>query len=110
MVFNSRKITAHQFCSRASSRSQGKGSHSHQGRVTSALGVNDRGVTHAGESFTPLTRLAISLMAVPTVLEKFVFYGYLTAESVSLALPTPFVHCCLVTARAFMPANLIIIP
>ena len=48
-----RKITAHQFCSRASSRSQG--SHSHQGGVTSALGVNDRGVTHAGESFTPLT-------------------------------------------------------
>ena len=47
------KITAHQFCSRAPSRSQG--SHSRQGGVTSALGVNDRGVTHAGESFTPLT-------------------------------------------------------
>ena len=46
-------LTAHQFCSRASSRSQG--SHSHQGGVTSALGINDRGVTHAGESFTPLT-------------------------------------------------------
>ena len=25
------------------------------GGVTSALGVNDRGVTQAGESFTPLT-------------------------------------------------------
>ena len=31
------------------------GSHSRQGGVISALGVNDRGVTHAGESFTPLT-------------------------------------------------------
>ena len=43
----------HQFCSRALSRSWG--SHSRQGGVTSALGVNDRGVTHAGESFTPFT-------------------------------------------------------
>ena len=32
-----------------------KGSHSRQGGVTSALGANDRGVTHAGESLTPLT-------------------------------------------------------
>ena len=31
------------------------GSHFRQGGVISALGVNDRGVTHAGESFTPLT-------------------------------------------------------
>ena len=30
-------------------------SHSLQGGVTSALVINDRGVTHAGESFTPLT-------------------------------------------------------
>ena len=48
-----RKIVANQFCGSASSRS--KGSHSRQGGVISALGVNDRGVTHAGESFTPLT-------------------------------------------------------
>ena len=38
------------------------------------------------------------------------FYGYLTAASVSVGLPTQFVHCCLVTARAaFMSANLIVI-
>ena len=30
--------------------------------------------------------------------------------SASLGLPTQFVHCCLVTARAFMPASLIVIP
>ena len=38
------------------------------------------------------------------------FYGYLSAASVSVGLPTQFVHCCLVTARAFMPASLIVIP
>ena len=32
-----------------------------------------------------------------TVLEKSVFYGYLTAASVSPGLPTQFVRCCLVT-------------
>ena len=37
------------------------------------------------------------------------FYGYLTAASVSVGLPTQFVHCCLVTARAFMPASLTVI-
>ena len=30
--------------------------------------------------------------------------------SVSVGLPTQFVHYCLVTARAFMPASLIVIP
>ena len=57
------------------------------------------------------TVIPVSLIAVvPTVLEKSVFYGYLTAASVSLGLPTQFVHCCLLTARAFMPASLIVIP
>ena len=56
------------------------------------------------------TVIPVSLIAVVrTVLEKFVFYGYLTAAFVSLGLPTHFVHCCLVTARAFMPASLIVI-
>ena len=45
-----------------------------------------------------------------TVLEKSVFYGYLAVASVSLGLPTQFVHCCLVTTRAFMPASVIVIP
>ena len=44
---------------------------------------------------------------MPTVLEKSVFYGFLTAPPVSLEL---LVHFCLVTARAFMPASLIVIP
>jgi len=47
---------------------------------------------------------------VPTVLEKSVFYGYLAVASVSLGLPPQFVHCCLITARAFMPASLMAIP
>ena len=47
---------------------------------------------------------------MPTVLEKSVFYGYLTVASVSLGLPPQFVHCCLITARAFMPDSLIAIP
>ena len=56
------------------------------------------------------TVIPVSLIAVvPTVLEKIVFYGYLTVASVSLGLPTQFVHCCLVTARAFMPATLTVI-
>ena len=56
------------------------------------------------------TVIPVSLIAVvPTVLEKSIFYGYLTAASVSLWLPTQFVHRCLVTARAFMPASLIVI-
>ena len=41
----------------------------------------------------------------PCVLEKSVFYVYLTAASVSLGLPTQFVHCCLVTAIAFRPVG-----
>ena len=54
---------------------------------------------------------SVSLIAVvPTVLEKFVFYGYLAVASVSLGLPTQFVHCCLAATRAFMPASLIGIP
>ena len=38
------------------------------------------------------------------------FYGYLAVASASLGLPPQFVHCCLITARAFMPASLIAIP
>ena len=41
------------------------------------------------------TVIPVSLIAVvPTVLEKSVFYGYLAVASVSLGLPTQFVHCC----------------
>ena len=55
--------------------------------------------------------IPVSLVAVvPTVLEKSVFCGYLTPASVSLRLPTRFAHSYLVTARAFMPASLIVIP
>ena len=57
------------------------------------------------------TVIPVSLIAVvPTVLEKSVFYGYLAVASVSLGLPTQFVHCCLETTRAFMPASLTVIP
>ena len=57
------------------------------------------------------TVIPVSLIAVvPTVLEKSVFYGYLAVASVSLGLPTQFVHCCLVTTRAFMPASPIVVP
>ena len=57
------------------------------------------------------TVILVSLIAVvPTVLEKSMFYGYLAVASVSLELPTQFVHCCLVTTRAFMPASMIVIP
>ena len=39
------------------------------------------------------TVIPVSLIAVvPTVLEKSVFYGYLAVASVSLGLPTQFVH------------------
>ena len=56
------------------------------------------------------TVIPVSLIAVvPTVLEKYVFYGYLAVASVSLGLPTQFVHCCLAATRAFMPASLIVI-
>ena len=56
------------------------------------------------------TVIPVSLIAVvPTVLEKSVFYGYLAVASVSLGLPTQFVHCCLAATRAFMPASLIVI-
>ena len=56
------------------------------------------------------TVIPVSLVAVvPTVLEKSVFYEYLTVASVSLGLPTQFVHCCLETTRAFMPASLTVI-
>ena len=34
---------------------------------------------------------------------------YLAVASVSLGLPTQFVHCSLLTTRAFMPASLIVI-
>ena len=54
-----------------------------------------------GGTVTPASLKAV----VPTVLE-----GYLTVASVSLELPPQFVHCCLITARAFMPASLIAIP
>ena len=57
------------------------------------------------------TVIPVNLIAVmPKVQEKSVFYGYLTAASVSVGLPTQFVDCCLVTARAFVPASLILIP
>ena len=56
------------------------------------------------------TVIPVSLPVVPTVLEKSVFYGYLAVASVSLGLPTQFVHCCLAATRAFMPASLIVIP
>ena len=36
----------------------------HRG-VISALGVNDRGVTHAGESFTPLTPASLGVRSTP---------------------------------------------
>ena len=56
------------------------------------------------------TVIPVSLIAVvPTVLEKSVFYGYLAVASVSLGLPTQFVHCCLAATRAFMSASLIVI-
>ena len=55
------------------------------------------------------TVIPVSLIAVvPTVLEKSVFYAYLAVAFVSLGLPTQFVHCCLVTTRAFMSASLIV--
>ena len=41
-----------------------------------------------------------------TVLEKSVFYEYLSVASVSLGVPMQFVHCCLETSRAFTPASL----
>ena len=57
------------------------------------------------------TVIPVSLIAVvPTVVEKSVFYGYLAVASVSLGLPTQFVHCCLAATRAFMPVSLIVIP
>ena len=61
--------------------------------------------------FTGGTVVPVSLITVvPTVLGEPVFYGYLTAASVSVGLRTQFVHFCLVTARAFMPASLIVVP
>ena len=59
-----------------------------------------------GETVIPVSLIAV----VPTVLEKSVFYGYLAVASVSLGLPTQFVHCRLVTASAFMSASLIVTP
>ena len=53
-----------------------------------------------GGSVIPVSLIAV----VPTVQEKSVFYGYVTAASVSIGLPTQFVHFCLVTARALMSA------
>ena len=55
--------------------------------------------------------MTVSLIAVvPTILEKSVFYG-VSHRCICFpsGLPTQFVHCCLVTARAFMPASLIVI-
>ena len=46
-----------------------------------------------GGTVTPVRLTAV----VPTTLEKSVFYGYLTAVSVSLGLPTQFVHCCFIS-------------
>ena len=47
---------------------------------------------------------------VPTALEKSMFYECLTTLSVSLGLPIYSLYTVvLVTARAFMPANLIVI-
>ena len=60
----------------------------------------------SGGTFIPVSLIAV----VPTVLEKSAFYGYLAVASVSLGLPTQFVHCCLAATRAFMPASLIVIP
>ena len=51
-----------------------------------------------------------SIAVVPTVLEKFMFYEYLNVASVSLGILMQFVHCCLVTAKAFMPASVRVIP
>ena len=59
-----------------------------------------------GGTVIPARLIAVVL----TVLEKSVFNGYLIAASVSLGIPTQFVDCCLVTARAFMSASLIVIP
>ena len=60
--------------------------------------------------FTGGTVIPVSLIAVvPIVLEKSVLYTYLIAASVFLGLLIHFVHCCLLTARAFMPASLIVI-
>ena len=56
------------------------------------------------------TVIPVSLIAVVlTVLEKSVFYVYLAVASVTLRLPTQFVHCCLAATRAFMPASLMVI-
>ena len=57
------------------------------------------------------TVIPVSLIAVVlTVLEKSVFCGYLAVASVTLRLPTQFVHCCYLAAtRAFMPASLMVI-
>ena len=49
-IVNIQKITAHQFCSSALSWSVIPT----RGGIIFALSVNFRGVTHAGESFTPL--------------------------------------------------------
>ena len=38
------------------------------------------------------------------------FYKYLSVASVSLGLQLQFVHSCLVTTTAFMPASQIVIP
>ena len=56
------------------------------------------------------TVIPVSLIAVVlTVLEKSVFCGYLAVASVTLRLPTQFVHCCLAATTAFMPASLMVI-
>ena len=57
------------------------------------------------------TVISVSLIAVlPTVLEKSMFYEYLSVASVFLGLQIQFVNCCLVTTRAFLPASLTVTP
>ena len=51
-------------------------------------------------------RWNLIVTVVPTILKKFMFYKYL---GVFLVLLIQFVHCCLVTTRAFMPASLTVI-
>ena len=59
-----------------------------------------------GGTVVPVRLIAV----VPTVLEKSVFYKYLSVACVFLGLPIQFVHCCLVATRAYMPASLTVIP
>ena len=44
---------------------------------------------------TAIPVIWIAVVATVRVLENSVFYGYLTAASVSFGLPIHFVHCCI---------------